>query len=183
MAISTSRYQRERRITAMSWAGLLVIIAVVSAWAHFGSRTSPDNAAMPNASAPPMRVQLGAWLTESERLIHDLVTARNNIAAAAAQRDLTATGAACRTATNAVANLHRKMPSPEPTLNSTLEHAITSYDAGLPHCISAARTQDGPGLAQAASYITEGDDAMRAALDFLGPKSGGEPRVLGVLIV
>lgn len=183
MATSTSRYQREQRVTAISWAGLLVVIAVLSAWAHFGSRTSPDNAAMPSASAPPMRMQLGAWLTDSERFIHDLVTARNNIAAAAGRHDLPGTGAACRTATGAVAKLHQKMPTPEPTLTNTLEDAIASYDVGLPYCISATQTENGAALARAASYISEGDDAMRAALDILGHTPGGQPRVLGVLIV
>ncbi len=125
----------------------------------------------------------GAWLSESEPSINDLVTARNDIAAAAARRDISLTGAACRKATGAVENLHQQLPSPEPAVNHLLHQVISSYDLGLPFCISATQTLDGAGMQQAATYMSQGDSAMRVALDLLENASGAQPRGLGVLIV
>lgn len=126
---------------------------------------------------------MGAWLAESERSINDLVAARNNIAAAAAEHDIAGTGAACQNAVGAVANLHRQLPSPEPVLTNALQRAAVNYDLGLPYCISATQTHDGPDLARAASYISQGDAAMRMAFHILGQDSGTAPRNLRVLIV
>lgn len=119
------------------------------------------------------------WLAQSQPLVDGLVVARNNIAAAAAQRDLSATGAACQTANSAVESLHQQMPSPEPALTNTLQHVISSYSVGLRYCISASKTRDGEGIQKAVSYIADGDDAMRIATDMLGCKPFGQ----GVLIV
>jgi hypothetical protein len=124
-----------------------------------------------------------AWLDESQPSINVLVSARNNIAAAASRRDIPATGIACQTATDAVATLRMHMPSPEAAVNQSLQQAISSYTTGLPNCISASRTVDGEGMQRAASYISQGDDAMRMALDILGDESAPEPNQLGVLIV
>jgi hypothetical protein len=172
-----------------STAMLMIITIALAGWMY--QRTSiaqPDSprraVAVPaTAPSPQVRVQLRAWLTQSEPLINALVIARNNIAAAAAERDVAGTGAACQSATGAVADLHRQLPSPEPTLNITFQQAISSYKVGLPYCITATHWQGGYGLQQAAPFITAGDDAMRVALDFLGHVPGCEPRDVGVLIV
>jgi hypothetical protein len=176
--VSNSRYQRDQRIAATGTVILLLVTAAIS-WLLDYRPDPPESAAtsLPTASAPPLHV----WLAESESSINDLVSARNNIAAAAAKRDLTRTGAACRAATGAVANLHLQMPSPEPMLTSSLQQAIESYEIGLPYCISATQSRDGEGMQRAAAYITRGDAAMRAALDTLQPDA--EPGPLGVLIV
>lgn len=180
-----SRYQREQRITAASWAVLAVVIAAVSVWAHYRSAPrQPDSPTPPSiALAPQTRLQLRAWLTESEPLINALVIARNNIAASAAERDIAATGTACQSATDAVADLHRQLPSPTPGLTTTFAQAVSNYDLGLPYCIGASGVRDGHGMQQAATFITQGDAAMRAALDFLQHIPGCEPRDVPVLIV
>lgn len=177
-----SRYQREQRITMISWAVLLSVIAILSTWAHYASRAvqsgSPDNAAAPTP-APSM----SAWLTKSKPSINHLVVARNNIAAAAAHHDIVGTGAACRSATGAVAELHQQLPSPVQTLNNSLLQAVDSYEVGLPYCISASQTQDAEVMRRATGYITRGDAAMRFVLDILGSESDTDAPNLGMLIV
>lgn len=160
----------------------LIVAAAVSMWVYGRSTEQPPAlntaaTAPPSASDPQMRVQLRAWLTESEPAIDALVIARNNIATAAGQRDIAGTGAACRTASGAVADLHRRMPSPDPMLNKEFLQAINDYDVGLPYCVS------GTGIQQAAAYITAADAAMRAVFDILGQVPGCQPRESGVLIV
>jgi len=178
---TASRQQRDQRIATVGNVVLFIVVVTLSVWMYHKSSTG--QAVSPHRVTPPKPVALHAWLGGSEQSISGLVTARNHIAAAAAQRDLAGTGAACRTATSAVADLHRQMPSPEPVVTSTLQDAMTSYAIGLPYCISASQAQDGAGMQRAATYISLGDQAMRAALDILEPESGVEPRDLGVLIV
>ncbi|MGB6206576.1 hypothetical protein [Mycobacterium sp.] len=161
---------------------LLIVTAALSVWVYDRSLTGQPSlvratAAPPSASDPQMRVQLRAWLTDSEPMIDALVIARNNITAAAGRRDVVATSAACRTASGAVADLRRRMPSPDPMLNSQFLQAISDYDVGLPSCMS------GGGMQQAAIYITAADAAMHAAFDILGHVPGCEPGEKGVLIV
>jgi len=175
---NNSRYLRDQRIATTGAVVLLIVTAAVSVWLHYRLDPPDSAAASPQrTSAPPLHV----WLAESEPSINDLVTARNNIAAAAAQRDLVRTGRACRAATGAVANMHLRMPSPEPMVTSSLQRAMDSYQIGLPFCVAATQTPDGEGMQRAAAYITAGDAAMRAALDVLQPDA--QPRQLGVLIV
>jgi hypothetical protein len=161
---------------------LLILTAALSVWVYDRSLTGQPSlvratTAPPSASDPQMRVQLRAWLTDSEPMIDALVIARNNITGAAGQRDIAATGAACRAASGAVADLRRRMPSPDPMLNSQFLQAISDYDVGLPSCMSSG------GMQQAAIYITAADAAMHAAFDILGRVPGCEPAEKGVLIV
>ena len=175
----TSRYQREQRIMMASWAVFAVIGAILaSAYLHWSSTRSAisGDATPPIAPTPSIH----AWLDRSERVINDVIAARNAIAAAAAHHDIAGTGTACQTATGAIAHLHQQMPSPEPVLNSTLQQAISDYSTGLHYCISAGRTADGEGLPRAATYISQGDDAMRVVLDILSNESP-QPGNLGVL--
>jgi hypothetical protein len=178
----TSRYQREQRIMVTSWA-VFATIGAILAWAylHWSSTRSAisDDATPPIAPTPSIH----GWLDRSERSINDVVAARNAIATAAAHHDVAGTGAACQTATGAIAHLHQELPSPETALNSTLQQAISDYSTGLPYCISASRTEDGQGLLRAATYIRQGDHAMRVVLDILSNESDAQPGDLGVLIV
>jgi hypothetical protein len=179
----TSRYQREQRIMMTSWA-VFAVVGAILAWAylHWSSTRSAingDDATPPIAPTPSIH----GWLDRSQPSINELVAARNAIAAAAARHDIAGTGAACQTATGAIAHLHQEMPSPESELNSTLQQAISNYSTGLPYCISASRTEDGQGLRQAATYISQGDDAMHVVLDILGSESNGPTGNVGVLIV
>jgi hypothetical protein len=183
------RGERDQRMAATGTVVLSIITVALSTWMYQRTSTAqPDSAdrvaATPSsAPSPQVRVQLRAWLTQSEPLINALVIARNNIAAAAAERDISGAGAACRTATGAVADLHRQLPSPEPTLTSSFQQAISSYERGLPYCVGATGVRDGNSLQQAASFISQGDTAMRAALDFLDRVPGCEARDVGMLIV
>lgn len=193
MALSTvrrhGRYRRDQCIARSGTVVLLIVTAVLSVWVYKRpSAQQPESlasavAAPPSASDPQMRVQLRAWLTASEPMIDALVIARNNIAAVAGQRDIASTGAACQTATDAVSDMHRQMPSPDPMLNIEFLQAISAYDLGLPRCISAAHAREGNGMQQAASYITAADAAMREVFDMLGRVPGCEPGQSGVVIV
>lgn len=182
MASSTfsPRYERDQQIALAGLIALLIVIAVMASWAY--ATSSARQADLVNSSAAPA-LTMPQWLDESEPSINALVAARQDIAAAAAKGDLAATGAACRSASTAAAHLHRQMPSPTPALTTTLQRALSSYDLGLPDCISAAQANDGHGLQRAADYIAEGDAVMRVAIGFLGHDSDLEPVSQGVLIV
>ncbi len=164
----TPVHRARERALAASGAVLVAIIAVLSAWAHHS--LSSGGSARSNAHPKPPRPafeQLRAWLSDAEPSINALTTARDNIAVAATQKDLAATGAACQTAGAAVANSQQHLPSPEPALNTALHRAIGKYQAGLGYCLSGSRSQDAAQLAQAAAYFNEGDTDMQAAMKFL----------------
>ncbi|WIM87482.1 hypothetical protein PT015_22005 [Candidatus Mycobacterium wuenschmannii] len=165
----------------MSWAVLIAIGALLAAF-HSWRTEQP---APSNEAAPPVQptLTMPVWLGQSQQSIDGLVTARNNIAAAASRQDIPATGAACRIAGDAVAQLREHMPSPEPAVNLLLQQAISSYTLGLPDCISASHNIDGEGMQRAASFISYGDKSMQSALDLLGAETDGPPNGLGVLIV
>jgi hypothetical protein len=173
------KFQRVQRFTVQRLAAFAVIGAL-SASAYL-SYTASGSGSLNHAATPPPTMH--QWLEQSEPLIHDLVAARNDVATAAGHRDLVKTGAACQTATGAIAHLHQQLPSPDPVLNKTLQQAISSYAAGLPSCILGASAKDGEGLHRAATWISDGDAAMQAALDILDNASAAQPRNLGVLVV
>jgi hypothetical protein len=179
----TPRYEREQQIALTGMIAVLIVIAALASWAY--CKSSARQADSANISPTPTASTMPQWLAESEPSINALVAARQEIAAAAAKGDLAATGAACRTASGAAAHLHRQMPSPTPILTTTLQRALSSYDLGLPYCISATQANDGHGLQRAANYISEGDAVMRVAVGFLGHDSDSdpEPGSQGVLIV
>lgn len=168
--------KRHQPIAAVVGAALVVAIALLSAWAHHSLSTprpvAPNTTAMPstNTSAtpptpPPVRVQLRAWLTRAEPSITALVTVRREIASAAANHDITGTGAACRTADGAVANLQHHLPSPDPVLNASLEQVISAYRIGVRYCISGVQNTDANDIAQAANYFDQGYAELEAAVD------------------
>jgi hypothetical protein len=199
-------HQRGELITAAGWAVLLVAIAVLSGWAHHSlstarpAATPPPSAAAtpppstaatrpPNTAATPMTsgptdTQLRAWLAQAEPSIDALVGARDDIAAAAADNDMPGTGAACRTADDAIASLQQHMPTPDPELNNPLQQAISSFQVGLRYCISGAQNQQTNEIEQAATYIDRGNADLQTAVDILERDlSGSAPRDPGVLTV
>lgn len=177
-----SRYQRDQRIATLGTVAWLVVVAAVAGWWYarpFTAEPDAPDASMTVAIAPPT---LNAWFTESEQSINDLVSARNNIAAAAGRHDLHNTGSACQAARAAVDGLRRRMPSPEPELSRALQDAVRDYATGLSYCILGAQHEDADDMQQAATYITQADSAMRWALDMLANECRPGPG-LGVLIV
>jgi hypothetical protein len=175
--LPTRRTPHDRRVTFTTWAAVLVMAAAWM-WIHQTASAGPQDAPLDNPSAPQAR-PMPVWLAQSQPLLDGLVVARNDIAAAAARRDLPATGAACQAAAHAAQSLHQQLPSPDPMVNSTLHELLRSYDLGLPYCISASKTHDSGGLQKAADYLSDGDTAMRSAINLLGCKPAGQ----GVLIV
>ena len=181
-----ARYRPQQLLMAANGAALLVVIAVLAAWAHHSlsawpSDRSTDAATQPAESvgaAPPapMLLQLLAWRSEAKPSFDALVTARHSIAAAAAQHDIAGTGVACLSAGGAVVDSQQQMPSPDPALNAALQQAITSYQLGLGHCFSGTQQQDAAELGQAATYFNKADIQLQAALTILDRElSGGAP--------
>ncbi|MEY8016286.1 hypothetical protein [Mycobacterium servetii] len=168
-------YHRQELIAAASGAVLVVVIGVLSGWAHYS--LSNANPASPRAAsaAPATGVaepltssqpggQLQGWLTQAEPSIDELIVARRAVTAAAAAGDVTATGAACRSADASVAGAQRHLPSPDPELNIALQQAIDNYRVGLRHCVVGVQNRDGGEIAYAASYLDQGNAELRAGL-------------------
>ena len=158
--------------------GVGALLAGYHSWSTAQSASSDE----PSVAVAPS-LTMHAWLDRARPSLDGLVSARNNIAAAASSRDIPATGTACRTAADAVSNLRVHMPSPEAAVNQSLQQAISSYTAGLPHCVSASRAVNGEGMQRAAGFMSQGDNAMRLALDILGDEVDPAVGKLGVLIV
>jgi hypothetical protein len=122
-----------------------------------------------------------AWLNKAGPSIDALVAAGDGIVAAAPQSDIAATGAACQTAADAVANLQQRLPSPDPVLNIALQQAITDYQVGIRYCISGTQNQDAVKIGEATVRIDQGNTDMQIAVDIiesvLSPDAPG-PRVL-----
>jgi hypothetical protein len=179
-------------LAAAGGAALLVVIAALSAWAHYSlsvSEPHANRAATPpaRASTAPlpsqvMRAQLRTWLTEAEPSINALVTTRHEIASAAANHDITKTGAACQTADGAVANFQHQLPSPDPVLNTLLQQAIAAYHIGVHYCTSGVQKNDANDIEQAANYIDQGNAGLEAAVDILqrslADSEAGDPSVM-----
>ncbi|OBH05935.1 hypothetical protein [Mycobacterium sp. E1747] len=172
-----ARFQHCDLIAAAAGAALLVVIGVLSGWAHYSlstaHRASPNTAAPPaSTSQPPvtpqrMSAQLRAWLAEAQPSIEALVAARHEIASAAADDDLARTGATCQNADGAVTSLERYLPSPDPALNTVLQQATNSYHVGLRYCISGVQKYDGNDIMQAVTYINQGTADLQRATDTL----------------
>jgi hypothetical protein len=165
-------------VAAASGAVLLVVIAVLSAWAHHSLSSvrpaSPHAAAAQPASSVcpplpplPMGTQVRAWLTDAKPSIILLFGAADNLVTAARLGDVARTGAACQTAAGAVANLQHHMPSPDPALNTELQQAITSYQVGIRHCVSGTQKQGPIEIGEATVYINQGSTDLQAAVGII----------------
>ncbi len=165
---------RRRDLIAVTGGGaLLVVIGVLSAWAQHSLSTarpvSPTTAASSAAplGSPLLGPQLHAWLTQAGPSIDVVVVARYEIATAAANEDITGTGARCESADDAVAALQHNLPSPDPVLTNAFQQAINSYRTGLRHCIVGVNAHDGNDIGQAAAYIRQASAELQTAIGIL----------------
>lgn len=182
---------RRREVSVVA---VLFVIGVLSVWARHSLSTerpaSPITAAAPpvtsaaSATSPPVHAQLRAWLARSQPSIDSLLTARREIASAAANNDIAATGATCERADGAVTIMQQSLPSPDPALNTAFGRAIDSYHVGLRHCIAGAHNNDGDDMGQAAAYIRRANAELQAAVDLIESQlPDSEPRDTGVVTV
>ena len=186
------RYQRHELTTTASWAVLVVVIAVLSAWANHSLTTAPPAAPAAAAALPasgfapqpsslPPSLPMRAWLNKAGPSIDALVAAGDEIVAAASQGDIVATGAACHTAADAVANLQQRLPSPDPALNIALQQAITNYQVGIRHCLSGAQHRNAVDIGEATVSIDQGNTDLQIAVDIIESVLSSDtrgPRVL-----
>lgn len=195
-ALGTSAWhQRHELIAAAGGAMLLVVIAVLSGWAHYSlsnarpvlphaATAAPATGVAEPLTSPRPGGQLRGWLAQAEPSINALIAARRAITAAAAADDIVATGAACESADVAVTGAQHHMPSPDPELNTALQQAIDSYRVGLGYCVRGVQTHDGTKIAHAARYIERGNVELQAALAIidrdLPENQPRDPRVLTV---
>jgi hypothetical protein len=186
------RYQRHELAAAAGWAMLVVLIAVLSAWAHHSlstARPAPSNTATtlrasalsaPPSPSPPLSVQLRAWRDEAEPSINALIIAGDNAVASAAQGDIAGTDAACQTAAGAVASAEQHLPSPDPALNTALQQAFNDYQARIRYCISGTQNQNAIDIGKGAGFIDQGKIDLQKALDILEADLSSDSAVLTV---
>lgn len=179
--------QRRELVAAASGAVLLVVIAVLSAWAHHSLSTvrpvsphaaaaQPANSVSPPLPPLPTGTSVRAWLTDAKPSIIDVFGAADNLVTAARLGDIAETGAACPTAAGAVANLQHHMPSPDPTLNAKLQQAITSYHVGIRHCVSGTQHRDPIEIGEATVYVKQGSTDLQAAVGIIEDDLSSEAR-------
>ena len=185
------RYQRHELVAAASGAVLVVVIAMLSAWAHHSLSTSrpsaTNTAAVRSATAasaaplpsPPLRVQLRAWLDDAEPSIDALVVAGDNVVAIATRGDIAATSTACQTAAGALASARQHLPSPDPALNTALQQAFSTR-AGIRCCVPGTQNQDTIDIGQAPGFIDQGKTVLQNAFDILEADLSADSDVLTV---
>ncbi len=195
MAATSARHraghQRHQLATAAGGA-LVVVIAVLSAWAHHSlsaARPAPSApaTALPASAAsvaplpsPPLRVQLRGWLADADPSINALVSAGDNVVARASQGDIAGTAAACRTAAGAAASAQQHLPSPDAALNPALQQAFNEYQTGIRYCTSQTQKQDAIDIGQAAGFIKQGKMHLQNATDILEEDLSSDSVVLSV---
>lgn len=180
--------QRHELVAAAGWAVLVVVIAVLSTWAHHSlstARPAASHAAVTqpaNSFSPPlpMGTQVHAWLNDAEPSINALFIAADNIVATATQADIAGTAAACQSAAGAAANLQHHLPSPDPALTTALQQAIDSYQVGIRHCISGTQNRDAV-IGEATVYINQGSTDLQEAVDILNGDLSSDARDTPVL--
>jgi hypothetical protein len=188
------RYQRHELAAAAGGIMLVVVIAVLSAWAHHSlsavrlpsqhaAAAAPASGLAPRPLSVPPSPPMRAWFNEAKPSIDALVVARDEIVAAVTQGDMAATGAACRTAAGAVANLQQHLPSPDPVLNTALQQAITNYQLGIRYCIWGTQNQDAVKIGKATVYIDQGNTDLQIAVDIIESDLSSEARGTRVLTV
>jgi hypothetical protein len=163
-----------RALVATSWAVLVVVIAVLSNWAHqdmSDARPSPHSAAAQSMSPPltPVTVgmQLQAWLNDAKPSIVALFGAADDLVTAARYGEVAATGGACQLVAGAVGDVQRHVPSPDQTLNAKLQQAITSYQEGIRHCVPGAQNRDPVEISEARASTSRGSAELQAAVGII----------------
>lgn len=167
-----------REVVATGWAVLLVVIAVLSNWAHqdlsTARRQSAHSAeAQParSMSSPPPPLAAGtrmqAWFTDAKPSIIALFGAADDLVTAARYGNVTAAGGACQTVAGAVGDLQRHVPSPDPALNTKLQQAIASYQEGIRHCIPGAQNRDPLEISEARGSTSWGSAQLQAAVGII----------------
>lgn len=191
MATSTrhhwSRAGDGRELVAMGWAALLVILVVLSSWAHQSLSTarpplSHSAVAQPATSmSPPLApltvgTQIQAWFTEAKPSIIALFGAADNLVTAARYGNVAAAGSACPALATAVGQVQHHVPSPDPTLNTMLRQAITDYRAGIGHCVAGAQNRDPVELGEARVATSRGSAELQAAVGIIEDDLSSEAR-------
>jgi hypothetical protein len=174
-------------IIAVGWAALLVVIIVLSAWAHHS--LSPARQASPHAAAAqpastisppvpalPVGPQLRAWFTDAKPSITAMFIAADNFVTAARYGDVAGAGAACQTAADALAKLQHHTPSPDPALNTKLQQAITNYQAGIRHCVTGRQDRDPAETGKAMVSLSQGSTDLQAAVGIIEEDLASEAR-------
>lgn len=181
---TSSRHRASRKrggsepVASAGGAVLLVIIAMLAAWAHHSLSTvrpasphvaaaQPANSMSPPLAPLPMGTQVRAWFTDAKPSIIALFGAADNLVTAARYGDNAATGAACQTTAGAVANLQHHMPSPDPALNIELQQAITSYQLGIRHCVLGTQDRDPIEIGKATAFINQGSTYLNATVGMI----------------
>ncbi len=176
-----------RELVAMGWAALLVVLVVLSSWAHQSLATtrpplSHSAAAQPAKSmSPPLApltvgTQIQAWFTEAKPSIIALFGAADNLVTAATYGNIAAAGSACPTLASAVGNAQHHVPSPDQTLNIKLRQAITDYREGIGHCVPGARNRDPVELGEARVATSRGSAELQAAVGIIEDDLSSEAR-------
>jgi hypothetical protein len=173
----SSRTTDGRELAAMGWAALLVVVVVLSNWAHHSlsitdpsshsAAVQPARSMSPPLAPPTVGTQLQAWFTEAKPSIIALFGAADNLVTAARYGNVDAAGSACHTLASAVGNVQHHVPSPDPTLNTKLRQAITDYREGLSHCVPGAQIRDPVELGEARVSTSRGSAELQAAVGII----------------
>ena len=186
------RYQRHELVAPVSGAMLVVVIAVLSAWAHHSLSNArlvaTDTFAVQPASAasaapppsPSLRDQLRAWLDDARPSIHAVVIAGDNVVATAAGADIGGASTACQMTAAALASAQQHLPSPDQALNIALQQAFNDYQEGIRWCIRGTQNQDAIDIGQAAGFIEQGKFALQKAFDIVEADLSADSDVLTV---
>lgn len=165
-------------VTAVGWAVLLVVVVVLSTWAHHSlslarqaaphaAEAQPASSISPPLPALPVGPQLRAWFTDAKPSITAMFIAADNFVTAARYGDIAGAGTACQTAADALGKLQHHTPSPDPALNTTLQQAITNYQAGIRHCVAGKQDRDPVETGKAMVSINQGSTDLQAAVGII----------------
>jgi hypothetical protein len=186
------RYQRHELVAAASGAVLVIVIAVLSAWAHQSLSTTrlaaTNTAAVQPASAatavpppsPSLGVQLRAWLDDARPSIHAVIVAGDDVVAAAARADIGGLGTSCQTTAAALASAQQHLPSPDPAVNTALQQAFDDYQEGIRWCIRGTQDHDAIDIGRAVGFVEQGKFALQEAFEIVQADLKADSDVLTV---
>ena len=186
-ARSLRKWGGRQLVMPVGWAVLLVVIVVLSAWAHYSLSASrqasphaaaaqPASSTSPPLPALPVGPQLRAWFTDAKPSITAMFIAADNFVTAARYSDIAGAGAACQTPADALAKLQQHTPSPDPALNTKLQQAITHYQAGVRDCVAGKQDRDPVETGKAMVSISQGSTDLQAAVGIIEEDLASEER-------